>query len=75
MSEYVVAVDVGTGSARAGVFDAAGHQLARVVTPFSLFQPEANHYEQVSDEIWRRLSLGEAGLQRGGCSSPPISWQ
>ena len=55
MNEFVVAVDVGTGSARAGVFDAAGHQLARAVTPFSLFQPEANHYEQVSDEIWQAV--------------------
>jgi FGGY-family pentulose kinase len=52
MGEHVIAVDVGTGSARAGVFDLAGRQLARAVTPIGLHRPQVLHYEQDSEDIW-----------------------
>jgi FGGY-family pentulose kinase len=52
MGEHVIAVDVGTGSARAGVFDIDGRQLARAVTPIGLHRPQPLHYEQNSEEIW-----------------------
>lgn len=52
MHDYLVAVDVGTGSARAGLFDLNGAQLARHVTPISLHQPRERHFEQDSEEIW-----------------------
>ena len=55
MGEFIVAVDVGTASARAGVFTADGRQLARAVSPTRVLQPQAGHYEQVSDEIWQAV--------------------
>lgn len=55
MGEFIVAVDVGTASVRAGVFTADGHQLARAVSPTRVLQPQAGHYEQVSDEIWQAV--------------------
>ncbi len=55
MGEFIVAVDVGTASARAGVFTADGRQLARAVSPMRVLQPQAGHYEQVSDEIWQAV--------------------
>lgn len=55
MGEYVIAVDVGTGSARAGVFDLAGRQLARAVTPIGLNRPQALYYEQDSEDIWQAV--------------------
>ena len=32
-AKYVIGVDVGTGSARAGIFDATGKMLASAVEP------------------------------------------
>jgi FGGY-family pentulose kinase len=68
MRKHLMAVDVGTGSARAGVFDFAGHQLSRCVVPISLHRPLYNHMEQDSEEIWdavctaSRAALAEAGI-------------
>ena len=68
MHDHIIAVDVGTGSARAGVFDLHGHQIARHVTAISLFQSQPLHLEQDSDEIWAavctavRAAMSEAGL-------------
>jgi FGGY-family pentulose kinase len=55
MGEFIVAVDVGTASARAGVFTLDGRQLARAVSPTRVLQPQAGHYEQVSNEIWQAV--------------------
>lgn len=52
MHDYIIAVDVGTGSVRAGLFDLAGTQIARDVVPISLVQPKERHLEQDSEEIW-----------------------
>ncbi|KQW32155.1 sugar kinase [Rhizobium sp. Root274] len=71
MREHLMAVDVGTGSARAGVFDLAGRQLARCVVPISVHRPLHNHMEQDSEEIWgavcaaSRAALREAGIAGG----------
>jgi ribulose kinase len=48
----VVAVDVGTGRARAGVFGAEGRMLGRAERPIALHQPLPDHAEQGSDHIW-----------------------
>ncbi|WFU46715.1 FGGY-family carbohydrate kinase [Sinorhizobium terangae] len=52
MREYVVAVDIGTGSARAGIFDRKGKLLARADRPIAMNRPEENHAEQDSEDIW-----------------------
>jgi FGGY-family pentulose kinase len=64
----VMAVDVGTGSARAGLFDASGRMLARDSRPIAMNRPAPDHAEQDSDDIWRaicaaaRSARAEAGL-------------
>ncbi|MBW8447828.1 MAG: FGGY family pentulose kinase [Arenimonas sp.] len=68
MRDYLMAVDVGTGSVRAGIFDLHGTQCARHTTPISLHQPQERHLEQDSEEIWRavcrsaRAAVEQAGL-------------
>ncbi|MBB2676286.1 UNVERIFIED_ORG: ribulose kinase [Rhizobium esperanzae] len=52
MRDHVVAVDVGTGSARAGVFDAAGRLLAKAEHPIAMNRPRENHAEYDSENIW-----------------------
>jgi FGGY-family pentulose kinase len=58
----VAAVDVGTGSARAGLFDAAGRLLGRAERPITTHRPAALVMEQESAEIWAAAgaALGEA---------------
>jgi FGGY-family pentulose kinase len=66
-----VGIDVGTGSARAAIFDAAGRRLGLGVCPIQIFRPEEDFVEQSSDDIWRacgkavRAALVEAGFQTG----------
>ncbi|WP_319797481.1 FGGY-family carbohydrate kinase [Nitrobacter sp.] len=52
MRDLVIAVDVGSSSARAGVFDKRGVLLARAEAPFSTAHPLPDHAEHSSDEIW-----------------------
>ncbi len=47
-----IGVDVGTGSARAGVFDAQGRMLGSASHPIRMWRPEADFVEQSSDDIW-----------------------
>lgn len=52
---YFIGIDVGTGSARAGLFDAQGTKLADASQPITLFRPKPNHVEQSSDNIWSAI--------------------
>ena len=51
-SGLVCAVDVGTGSARAGILDAAGRLLGRADRPIRMNQPKPDHAEHDSEDIW-----------------------
>lgn len=68
MDDLVVAVDVGTGSARAGVVDAKGTLLGRAEHPIAMNRPKTDHAEQNSQDIWQavcisvRGALAEAGV-------------
>ena len=70
MDAYL-AVDVGTGSARAGVFDHEGHLLGTAVHPIQMWRPQPDFVEQSSDDIWRaccaavREAVEQAGIEPG----------
>lgn len=51
-AQFVVGVDVGTGSARAGVFDLDGRMLATAKHDITLFRANGSIVEQSSTEIW-----------------------
>ena len=55
---YVIGVDVGTGSARAGVFDRRGTLLASAVATIKTWRPKPDFVEQSSEDIW--LSVTKA---------------
>jgi FGGY-family pentulose kinase len=57
MADLIVAVDVGTGSARAGIFDRHGKQLARADYPIAMNRPEENHAEHDSENIWSAVCI------------------
>lgn len=64
---FYVGVDVGTGSARAGVFDRGGALRASAACAIELCRPQPDFVEQSSDDIWRavcgavRQALADAG--------------
>ncbi len=62
MTSYFVGIDVGTGSARAGVFDAAGNLLATAKRPIDIHRADGGIVEQSSDQIWQAVcaSVAEA---------------
>jgi FGGY-family pentulose kinase len=51
----LVAVDVGTGSARAGVLTPQGALLGRAEHPIVMNRTDANHAEHDSDQIWQAV--------------------
>src|ERR1700704_2060255 len=68
MRQGFIGVDVGTSSARAGVFDERGALLATARRPITVWHEAGNVVEQSSSEIWSacteavRLAMAEARL-------------
>ncbi len=52
MAKFVCAVDVGTGSARAGILDRGGRLLGRAERPIAMHRPAHGHAEHDSEDIW-----------------------
>ena len=52
---YVVGVDVGTGSARAGIFDQTGNMLGSATCDIALFHASGSIVEQSSTDIWKAV--------------------
>ena len=53
--KHFIGVDVGTGSARAGVFNNSGVMLATAVCPIETYHPQADFVEQSSTNIWQAV--------------------
>ena len=52
MAQYLIGIDVGTGSARAGVFDATGRMLATAKRAVITHRQDVGIFEQSSAQIW-----------------------
>lgn len=55
MENLYIGVDVGSGSARAGLFDAKGKKLAQSTSAILQFRPQKDFVEQSSDDIWAQV--------------------
>lgn len=66
---FYIGVDVGTGSARAGVFDSEGRMLISGSHPIKMWEPQINFVEQSSEDIWQAVcsavssAVEEAGIE------------
>ncbi|RYE81821.1 MAG: ribulokinase, partial [Hyphomicrobiales bacterium] len=54
-TKHFVGIDVGTGSARAGVFTAEGRMLASAKHDIAIFYEAGEIVEQSSNDIWRAI--------------------
>lgn len=54
---FFIGIDVGTGSARAGVFDATGKMISTVSHPIKMWRPKTDFVEQSSEDIWNSVSV------------------
>jgi len=70
-ARYVIGVDVGTGSARAGIFDSAGSMVASAKQDITVFHASGAIVEQSSAEIWSAVcravkeALAQAAIAPG----------
>jgi len=68
---YFIGVDVGTGSARAGIFTASGRMLGQASHPIQIWKPQPDFVEQSSEDIWKacatavRAALRQANVKAG----------
>jgi FGGY-family pentulose kinase len=53
---FFIGIDVGTGSARAGVFDDAGHLVASAKRPIAIWHEPGERVEQSSADIWQAVT-------------------
>jgi D-ribulokinase len=71
MTSAFIGVDVGTGSARAGAFDAEGRLLAVAKRPIAIWREPGDVVEQSSADVWRatteavREAVETCGLAAG----------
>ena len=70
MLDVLIGVDVGTGSARAGVFNPAGKMLAQASRPIQTWRPEADYVQQSSADIWLAVC---AAVREAVAASGPVT--
>lgn len=74
MSGFVIGVDVGTGSARAGVFTATGELLGSASVPITMWIPRPGYAEQSSENIWSSIRTATAeALKRSSISGDQVA--
>ena len=70
MDQLFVGVDVGTTSARAGLFDARGRLLATARHPIGIWHEAGDIVEQSSADIWRACGTAVRGALRDAGAAP-----
>lgn len=69
--KYLIGIDVGTGSSRAGIFDSKGKMISTASHPIQMWRPQADYVEQSSEDIWDAVctsvknSISKAGIDAG----------
>ena len=68
--EYFIGIDVGTGSARAGIFDVKGRRAGIAVCPITIWRPAPDFVEQSSENIWKAIRTVVRTAMKEGKISP-----
>jgi FGGY-family pentulose kinase len=67
---YYIGIDVGTGSARAGIFDRLGRSVASKSFPIRLWKSAEGHAEQSSENIWDACCQAVRGAMKSARLHP-----
>ena len=70
MEQAFIGVDVGTSSARAGLFDAAGVLIATARRPIAIWQEPGDIVEQSASDIWDACAGAVRGVLKEADLSP-----
>lgn len=74
LSPCFVGIDVGTGSARAGIFTARGRMLGQASQPIKMWRPEPDFVEQSSEDIWKACCAAlRAAMQQAGVKAANVA--
>jgi FGGY-family pentulose kinase len=67
VTTYTIGIDVGSGSARAGVFDLSGRMLGQGSCAIRIWRPQIDFVEQSSNDIWQACcrAVNQAMAQSG----------
>jgi D-ribulokinase len=68
-----IGIDVGTGSARAGIFDRSGHLRATAKRDIALFREQGDVVEQSSRDIWAAVTDSVREALSGGIDPEAIA--
>ncbi len=72
-NQTVMAVDVGTRSARAGVFSASGALLGRAEHPILVHNPQSDHAEHDGEDIWQAVGTAtKEARERAGVAAEDV---
>jgi FGGY-family pentulose kinase len=72
-SKFVLGIDVGTLSARAGIFDLKGKLFCSASQTFPVWYPAPDYVEQSSDAIWQAISKAiQSALKKSGIKKESI---
>jgi D-ribulokinase len=74
MTRHFLGIDVGTGSARAGMFDSSGGLVATDRADIALWREAGDIAEQSSEDIWRAVCRSVRGaLEKAGVAPDTIA--
>jgi D-ribulokinase len=74
MTRHYLGIDVGTGSARAGLFDRTGRLLASDKADIMLWREAGDIVEQSSDDIWSAVCRSVRGaLEKAGAAPNTVA--
>jgi FGGY-family pentulose kinase len=72
--KYFIGIDVGTGSARAGVFDSEGVQLGSASAAIQMWKPGADFVEQSSENIWNQCcEVVRSAVEKSGIDPKAVA--
>ena len=73
-SHYFIGIDVGSASARAGIFDVNGELIAAAKQAIAVFHAEGQRVEQSGNDIWRAVCrCVQNALQQAGVTPQQIA--
>ena len=73
IKKLYLGIDVGTGSARAGLFTAEGRQVGAASYPIKMWKPRPDFVEQSSEDIWQACARSvKAALKQAGATGAEV---